>query len=1127
MSALELIARLREAGIRLRVSDGKIRLKAEKGALTDELRTEIARYKQDIVALLDKESGKAEPKLKALSRSGPLPLSYAQQRLWFLDELEPGTPVYNMPFALRVRGKLNVDALQTALNELVKRHETLRTVFSAGDEDPAQEILDTIATPLHIESQPGHDEPTLTERLRELACESFDLSKGPLLRLHVIELSAEEHVLLLVIHHIISDLWSMNVFFNDLGLMYERQIADVTPEPDELPVQYADYAAWQREQLAGPRLERQLEYWLQTLGNAPPVLELATDRPRPPEPGYAGKWLARKLDADLTSQLQALAKSSGCTLFMLTFAAFIALLQRYSGEQDLVVGTPISGRQRTELEGLIGFFLNTLALRIDTTDDPTFADLLERVKQTALAGYANQDLPFEKLVEELQPERDMSHTPVFQHMFIWQEGSGKQLSLAGLETEPAELISHDTAKFDLTLAMTGAGDAIEAGFEYNTDLFDAASIERMLSHLEALLKTVSTKPGTRLSELGLLTDVERRQVIQAFNSSAADFGEAVCVHQLVEAQVQATPNQIAVELKGRHFSYAELNRRANLLAGRLIELGAAPGTRVAISCTRSLDLPVAALAVLKSGACYVAVDPAYPAERIAAMLADSSPQVVICQSGAELPAGNGETLVIDTFDFEGDAANPETDVVPADPLYCIYTSGSTGIPKGVQLSHGGLANLLRWQQQHARLAIPAKTLQFASFSFDVSFQELFATWAQGGTLVMVDEELRQDLPALAGFITEQQIERLYLPFAALQPIAETIVRDGLQPALRDIIVAGEQLQVTDEVRALFGKLSGAALHNQYGPSETHVVTALTLTGDARGWPYLPPIGTPVANTQAYILDEQQQPVPVGIPGELYLGGIQVAIGYLGRPELNAEKFIADPFQPGQRLYRTGDRVRHLRDGSIEFLGRVDEQVKWRGFRIEPGEIETALGNQPGISQAVVIMREDIPGDKRLVAYVVSAGTAEPDSAALKHALQETLPDYMVPQAFVTLDALPLTPSGKVARRRLPTPEYSRDKEVPYVGPRNPVEVELVKIWADVLGTGRIGINDDFFALGGHSLLATKLVARVRDQFGISLPLKYIFRYPSPATLGETVATLKAATSSSDSANGANREEFRI
>jgi amino acid adenylation domain-containing protein len=1124
MSALELIARLREAGIRVSVNEGKIRVKAAKGALTDELRAEIGRYKQEILSLLSNDLQHSGPPLQAVPRGEGMPLSYAQQRLWFLDELEPGTPVYNMPFALRVTGELDLDALQLALNDLTQRHETLRTVFSATDNEPVQRILADIAIPLLIEQRPG-DEASLMDQLRQLASTGFDLSAGPLVRLHVISLNDNQHVLLLVIHHIISDLWSMEVFFNDLGHFYQRHTSDVAPEPEALSVQYADYAVWQREQLAGKQLDQQLDYWLTQLADAPPVLELATDRPRPPEPGYHGKWLAKTLSPKLTQDLRQLARTSGCTMFMLTFAAFTALLQRYTDEDDLVVGTPISGRQRTELEGLIGFFLNTLALRIDLSGNPDFKTLLGRVKDTALSAYANQDLPFEKLVEELQPERDMSHTPVFQHMFIWQEESGNKLSLAGLETEPATLISHDTAKFDLTLALTGNRNSIEAGIEYNTDLFDAASIERMLVHFETLLSAIVARPGTRLAELNLLDADERSQVVEEFNRTDMDFGDDVCVHTLVAAQAAATPNNIAVEFGDQSLSYAELNRRANKLAQHLLDLGIQPGMPVAISCERSLELPVAALAVLKAGGCYVAVDPNYPAERINAMLVDCEASVVISQSDIPLPQTGATHLAIDKFDFSGNCDNPHSPVGPADPLYCIYTSGSTGRPKGVQLSHAGLANLLRWQQQHARLSIPAKTLQFASFSFDVSFQELFASWSLGGTVVMISEELRQDLPALANFITDNAIERVYLPFAALQPIAESIVASGSSPALKDVVVAGEQLQVSTEVRALFGLLNDAALHNQYGPSETHVVTALTLTGAEQDWPDLPSIGTPVSNTRAYILDPQLRPVPKGIPGELYLGGKQVAIGYLQRPELNAQKFLSSPFIAGDRLYRSGDRVRHRTDGNIEFLGRTDEQVKWRGFRIEPGEIETVLNAQPGVRQAVVTVREDTPGDKRLIAYLV--GTDLADATTLKHALQETLPDYMVPQAFVTLDALPLTPSGKIARRRLPVPEYSRDDEVPYVAARNPVEERLVEIWADVLGTERIGIHDNFFALGGHSLLATKLVARVRDQFGISLPLKYVFRYPSPAALGETVATLATAAAAADSANDENRDEFRI
>jgi amino acid adenylation domain-containing protein len=500
---------------------------------------------------------------------------------------------------------------------------------------------------------------------------------------------------------------------------------------------------------------------------------------------------------------------------------------------------------------------------------------------------------------------------------------------------------------------------------------------------------------------------------------------------------------------------------------------------------------------------------------------------VLSQSGVNLPEHAGQRLDLDSFDFNATANNP-AHADPANPLYCIYTSGSTGKPKGVQLSHAGLANLLNWQLHHERLQNPARTLQFASFSFDVSFQELFSTWSNGGTLVMIDEDLRQDLPRLAGFIAEEKIERLYLPYAALQPIAETLASREAAPALRDVIVAGEQLQVSPEVRAMFKKLDGAALHNQYGPSETHVVTALTMTGDATTWPALPSIGFPVANTRCYILDKHGEPCPIGIPGELYLGGVQVALGYLHRPELDEEKFSSSPFREAERLYRTGDRARVLNDGQLEFLGRADDQVKWRGFRIEPGEIEAQLTDQASVQQAVVLLREDIPGDKRLVAYVTGT-EADPDK--LTQTLKGTLPDYMVPSVILQLEELPLTPSGKVARRRLPAPAYIRDANTPYAAPRSATEEALVKLWADVLNIDvskhQVGINDDFFYLGGHSLLATQLVSRIRDHFGMSLPLKYIFRYPSPGQLGAAISTLEAALNPAQTESNDDRDEFRI
>jgi len=1127
VSAIELISKLRAAGIRLSVQGGKIKLKAGKGVLTNELKQEILTHKQEIVALLgsDADTG-PELKPRDRSREDPLPLSFAQQRLWFLDELEPGTPVYNMPFAIRVHGQLHIDALQSALNDLVKQHESLRTVFNASDSEPTQRVLDHIGVELKLEDMSNADEAAIVERSRELAKTRFDLAHGPLLALNVIKAGADEFLLLLVIHHIISDLWSMDVFFRDLGRWYERHTADVAPEPTRLEVQYADYALWQREWLSGDRLQGHLDYWLTQLDDAPPVLELPTDKPRPPEPSYRGNWLAINLPAKLSTDLQDLAQSTGCTMFMLTFAVFAALLHKYSGEEDLVIGTPISGRQRTELEGLIGFFLNTLALRVTANDDTPFRELLQQVKKTALAAYAHQDLPFEKLVEELQPERDMSHTPVFQHMFIWQDSSNTRLQIAGLETEAATLIGHDTAKFDLTLAMSKTATGIEAGIEYNTDLFERPTIERMLRHLQRLLESVCTKPDIALVDIDLLDAGERHQVLNTFNASDVDFGLPACVHELVEQQVAKTPAQTAVIFGEESLSYAELDRRANTLAGHLQDLGAGPGKIVAISCPRSIELAVAALATLKSGACYVPVDPNYPADRISAMLGDSDAAVILTRSDTALPDCEAETVQLDRLDYTTTRDKPVSDVKPSDPLYCIYTSGSTGIPKGVQLSHAGLANLLRWQQQHERLGSPAKTLQFASFSFDVSFQELFSTWSTGGTLVMTDEDLRQDLPALANFIAAQGIERLYLPFAALQPIAETLVATGAESKLRDIVVAGEALRVTPEVRALFAALKDAALHNQYGPSETHVVTALTLTGDTESWPALPPIGTPVANTRAYILDNRQHPVPLGVAGELYLGGVQIALGYLKRPELNAEKFCPSPFIKGDRLYRTGDRVRHLPDGQIEFLGRTDDQFKWRGFRIEPGEIENALTEMPEIQQAIVVLRDDgSAANRQLVGYVTC--NEEIDSDSLKTRLKRTLPDYMVPSVIMVLRALPLTPSGKVARRKLPAPEYSRDDSSPYEAPRSPLEEQLVQIWSEVLGLDQPGIHDDFFVHGGHSLLATQLVSRARDRFGISLPLKFIFRYPTPAALAETIATLQTTLQSNAEGDESEREEFRI
>jgi amino acid adenylation domain-containing protein len=1080
-------------------------------------------------AVIDELQGvEVTPAIAPVSRAGNLPLSFAQQRLWFLDQLEPGNPVYNFPIVLELNGELDTRAMQSAIDALVERHESLRTAFSVVDNAPVQAI--SPAAPIELQQIDARklspaEQSTL---INDIIQQGFDLNCAPLLRAYLLGMGADKHTLVLVTHHIVSDGWSLGIMLNELASLYSALRTDSASPLSDLPIQYADYALWQRDWLKGAELARQLDYWGKQLDGAPDALDIPTDWPRPSEQTFNGTGRLRQLPAALQQGLHALARQHDCTIYMVLLAAFDVLLARYAGTEDIVVGTPIAGRRKQETEGLVGYFANTLALRNDLSGNPRFSELLERTRKVTLDAYQHQDLPFEKLVEELQPERSLSHSPIFQVMLVMQNNPTQPVNFSGLDYAYPD-VEMGIAKFDLLLELTETAEGIRAGMQYNSDLFKPATIDRMLTHFEMLLSAAAADASLRIIELPLVTDSERERVVREFNESAADYGPDACAHRLVEAQAKRTPGAPALNFGGQTLTYSEVNRRANVLAGKLTELGAAPGKIVAISCPRSAELPVAALAVLKSGACYVPVDPAYPPERIDAMLKDTGAPIILSHSAIALPPTKSQVILLDQFDFSGTAPDPDSGVTTADPLYCIYTSGSTGTPKGVQLSHAGLSNLLRWQMQHNRLGSAARTLQFASFSFDVSFQEIFGTWSMGGELVMIDEELRKDLGALAEFIATERIERLYLPFAAFQPIATSLVTNDISSAIRDIIVAGEQLQVSKDIRALFAKLPDAALHNQYGPSETHVVTALTLTNDAAKWPALPSIGTPVGNTHCYVLDAQQQVLPVGLPGELYLGGRQVALGYLNRPEQNRAKFLRSPFDLGERLYRTGDRVRWLDNGELEFLGRVDEQIKWRGFRIEPGEIEATLLKLPDIGNSAVLLREDRPGDQRLVAYVTPAEEHdEPVPEQIRIQLRGTLPDYMVPSTIVVLEQMPLTPSGKVARRKLPAPDYDRDADTPVVAPRNAAEAQLVELWQAILGVPEVSVHDDFFALGGHSLLATQLIARVRDAFSVALPLKYIFRYPSPATLGEVITALKTTSTGPKSAtDGDEYEEISL
>ncbi|HEX6749442.1 MAG TPA: amino acid adenylation domain-containing protein [Longimicrobium sp.] len=1075
-------------------------------------------------------------------RSAPLPLSFAQERLWFLDQLEPGSSHYNVPMALEISGPVDAAALERALGEIVRRHEALRTAFVPGADGPVQRILPPDAFRASFVELSSSPDPTGdAERwMGEEARRPFDLAAGPLIRATLLRLGAETHTLLTVFHHAASDAWSAGVFLRELSALYAAfRDGRESPLP-EPPLQYADFSAWQRGWLVGDELERQLAFWRERLRGAPATLDLPTDRPRPAVQDLAGAAYRFELSAEAGDAVRTLAARAGegATPFMVLLAAFAAVLHRWSGQDDVVVGTPVASRGRAELEELIGFFGNTLPLRADLAGDPPFGELLARVRATTVDAFAHQDVPFEKLVDALGVERSLSHSPLFQVMLTLQNAAEGDVELAGAEVR---LTAPDlaTSRFDLTVGLWETEDGFGGWAEYATALWDEDTIARLAGHLDALLRAAATSPGAPVSALPIISADERAQVVSAFNATDRPEFISTSVVEMVAARAARAPDVAALEFGGETLTYAETESRANRLAHRLIGLGVRADARVAICLERSLEMPIAVLAVLKAGGAYVAVDPNYPADRVAYMLEDSRASVVITTSdvAARLPSVAGTTVV--RLDAEADAisressASPSISIDPGQLGYVLYTSGSTGKPKGAALPHRALANMVRWQIDRWGDDAPARTLQFASLSFDVSFQEIFSTWAAGGTLVLIDDETRRDAERLIAHLRDERIERLFLPFAALQNLAETAGDSAHLPHLREVITAGEALRSTPQLRAFFRANPQAALENQYGPSETHVVSAHVVAGDAGDWPALPPIGAPIANTRLYVLDARMEPVPLGVPGELFAGGDCLARGYLGRPALTAEKFVPDPFSalPGARLYRTGDRVRwmcesarvrecesdssrdettfapsHSRTFALEYVGRTDFQVKIRGFRVEPGEVEAVLGTHSSVKQAAVAARGE-GAERRLVGYVVPVDGAAPTHAELRTHVAAHLPEYMVPAAWVVLERMPLTPSGKVDRRSLPEPDPAA-LAAGKVPPRTPAEEVIAAVWERVLGV-YAGVHDDFFALGGHSLRATQVIARIREAFGIDLPLRALFEAPTVAGLAERAVAARA------------------
>jgi amino acid adenylation domain-containing protein len=1057
--------------------------------------------------LEEMRGGGPQSRIVPAERDAPLPLSFAQERLWLIDRLQPAGSVYNVPSAVRLGGALDVPALERALGEIVRRHEALRTTFAERDGAPVQVIAPFAGFQLPVEDLSGVDgaarEAALRGRAREHGLAPFDLAAGPLFRARLLRLADDDHALLLNLHHVVTDGWSLGVLYRELAALYGAfRDGRASPLP-ELPVQYAEYAAWERARMQGPVLERHLAYWRARLAGAPALLELPTDHPRPAVQSYRGADVTANLPAELLRRLEALGRGEGATLFMVLLAAFQLLLARYSGSEDVVVGSPAAGRPRAEVEGLIGFFVNTLVLRTELWGDPPFREVLRRARAAALGAYEHQELPFEKLVAELQPERSLAHAPLFQVLFALQNDDSSGGELPGVRTEPlpAEM---DTTKFDLSLMFAAHPDGLWAQMTYDTDLFERETVERMLRHLARVLEQAAAHPELRMSEVALLDDGERRQLLEAWSGTDAPYPADACIHTLFDAQAARTPDAVALVHGTESWTYAELNARANRLARHLRGLGVGAETRVGILLPRGLQMVASLLGVLKAGGAYVPLDPAYPPERLAFMLADSAAAVLLTREatrGVLSVPGGVRVVDLDAAAAEigrEDAGDLERAGDPRSLAYLIYTSGSTGVPKGVAIEHGSAVALLSWAAEVFTAEELGGMLASTSISFDMSVFELFAPLARGGRVILVENAL--SLPESAAADQVRLIDTVPSAIAAL------LRTDGIPPGVRTVCLGGEALP-TELVDALCAR-GVERVYDLYGPSEDTTFSTFALR--RAGAPAT--IGRPVTNTRAYVLDAGLWPVPAGVAGELFLGGRGLARGYLGRPALTAERFVPNPFsvEPGGRMYRTGDRVRWMMDAddrtpSLQYLGRLDHQVKVRGFRVEPGEIEAVLRRHPGVADCAVVVRADEGGEQRLAAYVVS--DAQPDD--LRAHLRRSLPEHMVPGAFVRLDALPLTPSGKTDRKALPAPDSTSAEEHPAAA-RTPLEEVLAGIWAEVLRVEQVGAADNFFQLGGHSLLATVVVARVQEVFGVRLPLSALFKAPTVADLAAEVEALRRA-----------------
>ena len=1036
------------------------------------------------------------------------PTSIDQERLWFIDQLQPGNSAYNIFSASRIKGPLDAVLMEHVVNELIARHEVLRTTFTVIDDQLMQVIhpeLKLSLPPIDLQSLPlDQREHEALRLVTEDFSRPFDLEKGPLLRVGLLRLAEDDHVLHVNMHHTVTDRWSGAIFEEETGALYEA-FANDRPSPlPALPIQYADYAVWQRGRAESEIYRRQAAYWTRKLAGVPFVLEVPTDFPRPPIQNFRGARVYTRYSKRLLDSLRELSRREGVTMFTLALAAYKALLYRYTSQETVLVGTTFANRNRPELQNMVGYLLNLIVLSTDLSGNQTFRELLQRERATVLEGFANQDLPFGKLVQELRPVQDASRNPIVQHSLIYLDFPELTvMETLGLTAKHLD-IDNGASRFDMTLAMTETESGYEVDIEYPTDLYRRERIERMTKHLENILDSIVVDPGQRLSDLPLLSEDEKRQLLVQWNGTRAEYPRDRCIHELFEAQARQTPDDVALLFGTERLTYSELNEYANRVARYLKTAGVQNGELVGLFVSRSLRMVVGVLGILKAGAAYVPLDEKYPAERISFMLRDSNARLLLTEERLFAQLANYEGRKIDV-DREWDqiaqcsGADLDHSITNEQPAYVIYTSGSTGEPKGVVVSHRSVVNVLNSTLAQTSLNAMDTMLAVSTLSFDIAVTEIFLPLIVGGQVVIASREVAADAMELARLVTTSKATVMQATPATWRMLIDTGWTGSSQ---LKVLSAGEAFdrRLADQLLA-----SCAEVWNLYGPTETTIYSGVVQVTAAKG-PV--PIGPPVANTSFYVLDQFMNPVPIGIYGELYVGGEGLAHGYLNRAELTAEKFVPDPFgnEPGARLYRTGDLVRYREDGKLEFGGRMDHQVKVRGFRIELGEVEAVLSRHESVRAAVVTAQEVRPGEQRLVAYVV--GERLLSASEWRTFLIERLPEYMIPALFISLETLPLLPNGKVNRRALPVPDSSRPElRREFAPPENPTQARLVELWMNVLSLDRVGIHDDFFELGGDSILATRLVSRVRRAFGVELQLRELFWKPTVSELARLIEDL--------------------